>query len=48
MNKYFSFEFLSALPWYVNTRDCQELSGYLLLEETAAGAVVFWREKCIH
>lgn len=34
-------EFLSGLPGYVNTRDCQKLSGYLLLEETAAGAVVF-------
>ena len=34
-------EFLSALPWCVNTRDCQKLSSYLLLEETAAGTVVF-------
>ena len=45
MNKYFSLEFLSALPRYVNTRDCQELSGYLLLEETASGAVVFFLER---
>ena len=34
-------EFLAELPRYVNTRDCQELSGYLLLEETARSAIVF-------
>ena len=34
-------EFLAELSRYVNTRDCPELSGYLLLEDAAAGALVF-------
>ena len=34
-------DFLDELPQFVNSRDCELLSGYLLLEETASGAIVF-------